>query len=177
MKLKRWALPSVVLLFAVTFCAVQLRAQTQTTGEITGAVTDPSGAAVVKAMVVLRDISKGSTTTTETNKDGVYHFQLLAPSNYTVSITSTGFEGVTRTLTVALGQVTTGDIQLPIGSASTTVTIEAANEPLLQTENCNVATTFSEQQLSAIPNPGNDLTAFVQTGTYGRQKKWGRTSF
>jgi hypothetical protein len=163
MKLKRWALPSVALLFAVTFCAVQLRAQTQTTGEITGAVTDPSGAVVAKARVVLKDISKGTTATTETNRDGVYHFQLLTPSNYTVSVTSTGFEGVTRTLTVALGQVTTGDVHLPIGSASTIVTVEAGNEPLLQTENGNLATTFDQQQLSAIPNPGNDLTAFVQT--------------
>jgi len=94
---------------------------------------------VVEAMVVLRDISKGSTTTTETNKDGVHHFQLLAPSDYTVSITSTGFEGVTRTLTVALEQVTSGNVQLPIGSASTTVIVEAANEPLLRTDNGNVA--------------------------------------
>jgi hypothetical protein len=145
------------------FSTASVYAQTQTTGEITGVVTDPSGAAVAKAQVVLKDLAKGSTTTTETNRDGVYHFQLLPPSNYTVSITSTGFEGVTRTLTVALGQVTTGNVQLPIGSSSTTVTVEAGNEPLLQTENGNVATTFDQQQLSAIPNPGNDLTAFVQT--------------
>jgi hypothetical protein len=153
----------LALLLVLGFSSPRAGAQTQTTGEITGAVTDPSGAVVAKAKVTLRDNSKGSTASTETNKDGVYHFQLLAPSNYTVSITSTGFEGVTRTLTVALGQVTTGDIQLPIGSASTTVTVEAANEPLLQTENGNVAITFDQQQLSAIPNPGNDLTAFVQT--------------
>lgn len=153
----------LAVLLALTFSTSSAYAQTQTTGEITGVVTDPSGAAVAKAQVVLKDLAKGSTTTTETNRDGVYHFQLLPPSNYTVSITSTGFEGVTRTLTVALGQVTTGNVQLPIGSSSTTVTVEAGNEPLLQTENGNVATTFDQQQLSAIPNPGNDLTAFVQT--------------
>ena len=121
MKLKRWALLNVTLLFAVTFHAVQLRAQTQTTGEITGVVTDPSGAAVVKATVALRDISKGTTAATETNKDGVYHFQLLTPSNYTVSVMSSGFQGVVTTLNVALGQVTTGDVRLTIGSASSTV--------------------------------------------------------
>src|SRR3984957_19735142 len=153
----------LAVLLALMFSTSSAYAQTQTTGEITGVVTDPSGAAVAKAQVVLKDLAKGSTTTTETNRDGVYHFQLLPPSNYTVSITSTGFEGVTRTLTVALGQVTTGNVQLPIGSSSTTVTVEAGNEPLLQTENGNVATTFDQQQLSAIPNPGNDLTAFVQT--------------
>ncbi len=163
MKLKRWVLLGVALLSAVTFCALQLRAQTQTTGEITGVVTDPSGATVVKAKVVLRDNSKGTTLVAETNKDGVYHFQLLTPSTYTISVTSTGFEDSRRTLNVALGQVTTGDIQLTIGSASATVTVSGETAALLQTENGNVATTFDQQQLSAIPNPGNDLTAFVQT--------------
>ncbi len=163
MNLKRWVLLGVALLLAVAFHGQELRAQTQTTGEITGVVSDPSGAAVAQAKVVLKDNSKGTTATAETNKDGVYHFQLLTPSSYTVSVTSTGFEEAKRTLNVALGQVTTGDIQLTIGSASTTVTVAGEAEPLLQTENGNVATTFNQQQLSAIPNPGNDLTAFVQT--------------
>jgi hypothetical protein len=163
MNLKRWVLFSVALLFAMAFHTLQLRAQTQTTGEITGVVTDPSGATVVKAKVVLKDNSKGTTLIAETNKDGLYHFQLLTPSTYTLSVTSTGFEEARRTLNVALGQVTTGDIQLTIGSASATVTVSGETAPLLQTENGNVATTFDQQQLSAIPNPGNDLTAFVQT--------------
>src|SRR6202041_2708121 len=68
-----------------------------------------------------------------------------------------------KTLTVALGQVTTGDIQLMIGSATETVNLPGEGEPLLQTENGNVATTFNQQQLSETPNPGNDLTAIVQT--------------
>src|SRR5260370_40927537 len=80
MKLKRWVPLSVALLFAVAFYVSQLRAQTQTTGEITGIVTDPSGATVVKAKVVLKDNSKGTTLIAETNKDGVYHFRLWTPS-------------------------------------------------------------------------------------------------
>jgi hypothetical protein len=163
MNLKRGALLSLALLWAAVFCAPQVPAQTQTTGEITGVVTDPSGASVAAAKVTLRDNAKGSAQTTETNKDGVYHFQLLNPSSYTVSVTSPGFEETKRTLTVALGQVTTGDIQLLIGSASETVNVTGEAEPLLQTENGNVATTFNQQQLSETPNPGNDLTAIVQT--------------
>src|SRR6202046_3139550 len=163
MNLKRWVLLNFALWFAVAFSVSGLSAQTQTTGEITGVVTDQSGAAVPSAKITLKDNSKGTTVTTETNKDGVYHFQLLIPSNYTVSATSSGFQEAKRTVDVALGQVTSADIQLTIGSASVTVTVEAQNQPLLQTENGNVATTFNQQQLSETPNPGNDLTAIVQT--------------
>src|SRR6202789_1879490 len=163
MNLKRWILLNFALLFSVAFSAPQLFAQTQTTGEITGVVTDQSGAAVPNAKITLQDNSKGTTVTTQTNKDGVYHFQLLIPSNYTVSATSSGFQEAKRTVNVELGQVASADIQLTIGSASVTVTVEAQNQPLLQTENGNVATTFSQLQLSETPNPGNDLTAIVQT--------------
>src|SRR5271155_298316 len=163
MNLKRWGLLSFALLLAVASSALQLRAQTQTTGEITGVVTDPSGAVVAAAKVTLRDNAKGTTQSTETNKDGVYHFQLLNPSNYTVSVSASGFEETKKELTVALGQITTGDLQLTIGAASVTVNVEGEAGPLLQTENGNVATTFNQQQLSQTPNPGNDLTAIVQT--------------
>ncbi len=54
-------------------------------------------------------------------------------------------------------------MQLSIGSASQTVTVAGESEPLIQTENGNVTTTFSQQQLAAVPNPGNDLTAFIQS--------------
>src|SRR5580692_3072389 len=163
MNLKKWVLMNLALLLAVAVSVPQLFAQTQTTGEITGVVTDQSGAAVPNAKITLQDNSKGTTATTETNKDGVYHFQLLIPSNYTVSATSSGFQEAKRTVNVELGQVASADIQLTIGSASVTVTVEAQNQPLLQTENGNVATTFNQLQLSETPNPGNDLTAIVQT--------------
>src|ERR1700683_1450722 len=100
MNLKRWVLLSLAWAVAAVVCVPQVPAQTQTTGEITGIVTDPSGAVVAAAKVTLRDNAKGSTQSTESNKDGIYHFQLLNPSNYTVSVTSSGFEETKKTLTV-----------------------------------------------------------------------------
>jgi len=160
---KRLFLLSVLLLFVVSFSALRLPAQTQTTGEITGVVTDPSGAVVGKAKVTLKDNAKGSTQSAETNKEGVYRFQLLNPSKYTITVTSSGFQEAGTVVDVALGQVTSADMELTIGSASQTVTVAGESEPLIQTENGNVATTFSQQQLAAVPNPGNDLTAFIQS--------------
>jgi hypothetical protein len=87
----------------------------------------------------------------------------LIPSNYTIAVKSSGFQETGTIVDVALGQVTSANILLAIGSASQTVTVVAGNEPLIQTENGNVATTFNQQQLSETPNPGNDLTDFVQT--------------
>ena len=160
---KRLSLLSVLLLFVVFFSALRLPAQTQTTGEITGVVIDPSGGVIANAKVALKDNSKGSTQSAETNKEGVYHFQLLNPSNYTITVSFPGFQEAATVVDVALGQVTSADIHLTIGSATQTVTVAGESEPLIQTENGNVATTFSQQQLAEVPNPGNDLTAFIQS--------------
>jgi hypothetical protein len=160
---KRLFLLSVLLLFVVFFSALRLPAQTQTTGEITGVVIDPSGGVIANAKVTLKDNSKGSTQSTETNKEGAYHFQLLNPGSYTITVRSSGFQETATVVDVALGQVTSADIHLTIGPATQTVTVAGESEPLIQTENGNVATTFSQQQLAEVPNPGNDLTAFIQS--------------
>src|SRR4029077_6443169 len=104
MNLKRWFLLNFALLIAYSFSPLQLSAQTQTTGEIVGVVTDPSGAVVPNAKVILKDNSKGSVQNAETNKEGVFHFQLLIPSNYTITVKSSGFQETGTIVDVALGQ-------------------------------------------------------------------------
>jgi hypothetical protein len=53
-------------------------------------------------------------------------------------------------------------VQLAVQSAGETVTVTAEGG-LLQTENGNVSTTFSQEQIANVPNPGNDLTYYAQT--------------
>ena len=162
MNFKKWFFLSLALLLAAVLMAPQLPAQTQTTGDITGVVTDPSGAVVPNATVTVRDNNKGTQSETKTGKDGAYRFFLLPPSNYTVTARSTGFQATQQTLNVALGQITPVDLQLTIGSSSQTITVTEA-APLIQTDNGNAASTFSQLQVSETPNPGNDLTAMVQS--------------
>jgi len=153
----------VVLALAVVLSvgSTKLAAQTTTTGDVAGVVTDPSNAVVPDAKVSIRDNTKGSTQETKTNKDGAYHFYLLTPDPYTVSVTATGFETTSRPVAVALGQTVTIEIQLTLGSSSQTVTVTEA-APLIQTENGDTTTALSAQQVANVPNPGNDLSAIAQ---------------
>jgi outer membrane receptor protein involved in Fe transport len=161
MNFKKCFFLSLALLLAAVFAAPQLPAQTQTTGDIAGVVTDQTGGVVPQARVTLKDTAKGNTQDTQTNKDGQYRFFLLPPGSYTVAISVASFQPVSRTANVSIGQVVSLDVQLQVATSSTTVTV-TETAPLLQTENGNEATTISEQQISEIPNPGNDLTAVAQ---------------
>src|SRR6476620_9823423 len=61
------------------------------TASLAGAVTDPTGAAVVAAKVALRNLSTGSRRLTVTDVQGVYHFSLLVPGPYEITVDVNGF--------------------------------------------------------------------------------------
>ena len=75
------------LLLAVT-CANVVKAQTPT-GTLRGQVTDPSGAAVGNATVLVSTASGVATATT--NRDGIFEVTGLAPGKYEVKVVADGF--------------------------------------------------------------------------------------
>lgn len=72
------------------FCAAGALAAQSPTASIHGQVTDPSGAAVAGASVLLTTPSGGSMDTV-TNKEGFYEFKDLAPGNYEIKAVAKGF--------------------------------------------------------------------------------------
>jgi hypothetical protein len=162
MNWKRFFVVAFALLVVMSIGSTRLAAQTSSSGDIAGVVTDQSGAVVPDAKVVLKDVAKGNAQDTTTSKDGAYRFYLLTPGTYTVSVTATGFNTETRQVDVTLGQITSLNFQMSVGSSTTTVTVTEA-APLLQVENGNMATTLNNLQIQNVPNPGNDLSYIAQT--------------
>ena len=92
-------------------------AQSLVSGDVTGTVTDPSGAVVANATVTLRNNRTGQTRTTTSNNSGAYRFSLLQPGSYTVSATAGGFGKAETTAMISSGQATVGDVKLAVGSS------------------------------------------------------------
>jgi hypothetical protein len=150
------------LVVGLAFLPTTLLGQSLTTGAITGTITDPSGAAMANATVTLTNNNTGATQTTTTNSTGGYRFALLNPGSYTVSTEPQGFQGAKQTVVVAVGQASTTDIKLQVASAATTVEV-TAQSAVIQTDNGNVSASLSPEIVANIPNPGNDLSYYVQT--------------
>lgn len=151
------------LMFVLVVLAVTgLRAQTSTTGDIAGVVTDPTAAVVSGVSVTLKNIDSGGSTSTTTNSQGSYNFPLLQPGNYSVSAQAAGFQTIIKAVTVALGSSVTENLQLSISSQNESV--EVTEEVTgVQTEDANLETNFNARQISVLPNPGNDLSAVALT--------------
>lgn len=152
----------LLLLLVVLMAAVSVGAQTSTTGDVAGVVTDPTAAVVPGAPITLKNVDTGSSTSATTNGQGSYNFSLLQLGNYSVSTHVAGFQKVLKTVTVTLGTSTTVNLQLTLSAQiqSVDVTDEVTG---VQTEDANLQTNFSAQQLALLPNPGNDLSAVALT--------------
>ena len=137
-------------------------AQTIYTGELTGSVTDPSGKIIAGAKVDLTSNASGEKSSIATGGTGEFRFPLVHPGPYTLAVSAAGFETKTQQTTVELGQSSNLAIQLGIGSKKEDVFV-TGQAPLLQSNNANLATTFNQQELEDLPNPGNDLTVFAYT--------------
>ena len=81
---RRFGLQAALLLLSIGLL-VSVHAQSSTTGNITGTVRDPQGAAVAKADVVLVEEKTGATRTVHTNDDGFYNVPSLPAGVYTIS--------------------------------------------------------------------------------------------
>ena len=153
-------LPMLAALLLLALTGVPLSAQTIVTGELTGTVSDPSGAPIPNITVTAKSQTTGEIRTATTNGEGQYHLPLLRPGSYRLSATAPGFSTTEQTTVVSLGQISNVGIKLEVGTVSQAVDV-TAEAPLLQSENANVATTLTVQQLENLPVGGSDMMAYL----------------
>ena len=78
--------------FVATTSAPVVYAQSNISGDITGTVTDASGAALPNAQVTVTSMEKGQTKAVITDKVGDFRMALLPPGNYEIKVNATGFQ-------------------------------------------------------------------------------------
>ncbi|MGD0617173.1 MAG: TonB-dependent receptor [Bryobacteraceae bacterium] len=151
-----------LLILATAAISPTLFGQTLTSGDITGTITDPSGAVLSGATATLKNASNGTNRTTTASGSGVYRFSLVPLGDYSMTIGAAGFQTATKLVTIAIGQTLTVDIQLGLATSATSVEVSEAIATV-ETENADLTTTFTSTQVADLPNPGNDMTAIAYT--------------
>lgn len=158
--------PRAFAVFAFLFCLVLLLpfsafAQ-KSSGQITGNVVDPNGAAVVGAAISVTQVGTGLQRSMMTSDDGNYSVPDLPIGIYRVSVTKAGFkESVAENVTVNVASVTRQDFSLEIGQVGETVTIQAA-ELQVETQTGSIGEVVDGQQVRELPLNGRSFVQLTQ---------------
>lgn len=130
-------------------------------GELTGTITDPSGAAVAGASVTVSQPDRGFQRATTTDDTGEYRFTGLVPADYELNISASGFETIAQKgVTVAVGQITVADFQLSLSKVHQQVTVTTA-QPIVNVEQAQQANSISDRYITDLPINRRDYLTFT----------------
>lgn len=134
----------------VAACAPLLFAQSNT-GSMSGSVTDPNGAAVAGANVLLKSDTTGQDYRTIATETGSYTFPSLPVGPYTISIEHAGFKKLTQTgVQILIATRASLNLQLQIGDVSQSVDV-SADAPLLSAASSDLGTNFQPKLMKDAP--------------------------
>src|SRR3954454_20263209 len=128
-------------------------------GEITGTVTDPTGAAIAGATVQATNTQTGLKQSAKTGETGLYRITLLPIGPYEIEVQSAGF-GTRKITGIALsaGSVASVDVALAVAGTATTVEVSAAGI-VTEPSRIDIGSTLSENMTRNLPlvsrNPYN----------------------
>jgi Carboxypeptidase regulatory-like domain len=163
-----FALPAICVVFLLGMPSLSAQ---NTTGAITGRLTDSTGAVIAGAKVTVKNLGTGEVRTLTTGGSGDFTATLLLPGRYSVTAEHTGFKTAIRNdITLEVDQTVRADLALDVGSE--TQRVEVAGSALtLDTDSMAVAQTINEKQVSELPLNGRNFVSLlflepgaVQTG-------------
>ena len=136
-------------------------AYAQSTATLTGVVTDPTGAVVPGAQVLIHGLDTGLDRAVTSDNGGVYTAPSLQPGAYSVKITAAGFGAFTvGRVTLLVDQKTGVNAKLSLGDAGETVEVDSTS-PIMDTDTITVGQVIDQQTVQNIPLNGRhflDLT-------------------
>ncbi len=155
----------IVFLFGMT-----RGSQAQYNASIQGVVQDPQGAVIPGATVTLVNLETNWSKTDTTNGKGIYTFNLLPPSRFSITVDAPGFtKKVLSDISVIPEQANAVNIKLELGQSSQSVTVSGTGNTGLDTETATISGTITARDISHMPAFGRDITQLAQLapGVFG----------
>jgi hypothetical protein len=180
MSLSKCSIRFVVFFVCVIFLSAA--AHPQYRASIQGVVTDPQGAAVSGATLTLKNLDTNQTLTATTDENGIYNFNALPSSQYSVTVEKPGFnKKVLDKVGVIAEQANALNIQLEVGEVTQSITVSGDSTPLIDTQTASVSGTICQPDSEyAFVRPRCLPVDPVDAGSVRRprpgKRRWRRTA-
>lgn len=153
-----------LLLLPLILCLACMVASAQANSELTGIVTDQSGAVVPGAKIVITDPATGTSHTTVSGDTGLYNLPGLNPATYNMKVNAKGFEAFAQNgIVVNVSATMRADVKLTVGAETQTVTVEA-DALAVQADSNVVSTLISSEQITDIATENRNFAALAALG-------------
>jgi hypothetical protein len=122
-----------------------------TTGAISGHITDPSNAGIPKAEITVVNENTGLRRIVESNDDGSYRLPFLPIGAYSVTVKKDGFRSeIQKGIQLEILQVRTVDFTLQVGAVTETVTVQG-EAAMLEAETSQAGEVIKTEQVTNLP--------------------------
>jgi hypothetical protein len=143
------------LVFALLLMGAVLWSQAPT-GQITGTVTDPSGAVIAGAIVTATNPATNVRREAIANDEGLFTIPALPPGIYNVQVEAKGFpKQVRENVELQVGQVAKIDFSLQMGNVAETIQV-TGGAPILQSETAELGTVIENKRIVDLPLNGRN---------------------
>jgi len=134
----------------------------QTYGEITGTVTDPTGAAISGAQIAITNLATNQVRQAVSSEAGAYSAPFIVPGRYKIEARSAGFKAaVAAERLLQVGDVLRVDFTLEVGAVSESVEVAASAE-MLQTSSTATGTVIEQKRIVELPLNGRNYLQLVR---------------
>jgi outer membrane receptor protein involved in Fe transport len=132
------------------------------TAQITGRITDQSGAVVPGAAITLTNNATGINREAVSNDEGYFTMPLLNPGEYRIAVKKDGFKPLVQpSLTLQVNQVARLDFSLETGAVTETVNITGSTAAALETETSSLGKVVDQQRIQNLPLLGRNPYSLV----------------
>ena len=153
----------VLSALAVSFCGAHLAiAQGGTANaQLNGTVTDPSGAAVPRAAISVRNTATNNTLGASSNDRGFYAVANLVPGSYELKVSAPGFANFTQTgIVLEVGQTATVNVGLSVAAQGETVVV-TGGPPVIDPTKTEISQVVATNQIQTLPTSNRLFTDFA----------------
>ena len=152
---------ALVLMLILPLCFGTVALAQVNTGQISGVVTDPSGAVVPGATVTVQNVGTNAVRSAKTSSVGSYLVPGLDPAIYQVTVRSPSFQAYTARVEVTVGGHVTVDAKLSLTTNTTAVEVLAAGGVAVNTQTQELSQVVDTQQMSQLPSLTRNAYDFV----------------
>jgi hypothetical protein len=147
----------------VGFTTAPANAQVTAVAEVSGAISDPSGAAIANAQVTMTEVDKRTVHPARSDASGSYTLANLPVGPYRLEVKAPGFKDYIRTgIELAVNNNIDLNVAMQVGSATETVEV-SASASMVETKENSVSNLVDQQRIQELPLNGRQVTQLIYT--------------